>query len=291
MKKTTLATVGVIGLLVGVVLLCDLSSTDKPEVQVRSQGDTTVDNESPKDLFEYMLSGLGESDLPGIEANFKTYSELNRNIMFEQGINEALFKKYLAYKQALLELAPQYTDVDLNSLSQLHQLLLAVQQQIFTSEEIKRIFSDENMLRELAIIKLTITQQAESPEQIYEQWQAELDNLSPNIKEAFSNAALLGSIQQTTTLDSQERFLVRQELVGQEAAARLEALDQQRVIFNMKVKDYLAERLSIIENTSLDNEMKVSSINELRRQWFDDKLQKRVQALEKISDSKVVTRE
>ncbi|MDX1301397.1 lipase secretion chaperone [Photobacterium sp.] len=290
MKKTTLAIVGVIGLLVGVVLLSDLTNIDKPGVQVRSQGDTTVDNESPKDLFEYMLSGLGESDLPGIEANFKTYSELNRNIMLEQGMDEALFEKYLAYKQALLEFAPQYTDVDLNTLSDLHQLLLALQQQIFTSDEIKRIFSDENMLRELAIKKLTITQQAGSPEKIYEQWQAELDNLSPNIKEAFSNAALLGSIQQTTTLESRERFLVRQELVGQEAAARLEALDQQRVIFNMKVKDYLAERLSIIENTSLDNEMKVSSINELRRQWFDDKQQKRVQALEKISDSKVVTR-
>ncbi len=174
----------------------------------------------------------------------------------------------------------------LNELKQLNDAILAMQSTFFTDEQIAQLFDEENRLRQLAIDKLAIREtelDADSQQQMLEE---NLASQPKYIQKSERNNALVIELNQTSEMSAQEKYLARVDLVGEEGAERLQALDEQRASFNASLNDYLEKRAEIINNDFLgEEEKKTAEIAGLREQSFEQNQWRRIEALERIHDS------
>ncbi|OQQ02151.1 lipase chaperone [Vibrio campbellii] len=281
MKKVALITLSVVSLVsVGAAYLYQPQSSHL--IKAKSQQDTTVDLSSQKDFFEYSLSSLGEQDLEAIKATVNA-GELQKNAL---GISSELFDTYLAYKEALSKLEPfEGGSLSLQELKRLDDAILAMQRTFFTDEQIAQLFDEENRLRQLAIDKLAI-QAAKLDASTHQQMLEETLAAQPEyIQQSERNNALVLQLNQASGMDAQERYLTRVDLVGEEGAQRLQALDDKRAAFNTSLDDYLKKRAEILSNDFLGEEEKKLEIAGLREQSFEEKQWRRIEALERIHDS------
>lgn len=281
MTKVALITLSVVSLLsVGAAYLYQPQSSHL--IKAKSQQDTTVDLSSQKDFFEYSLSSLGEKDLEAIKATVNA-GESQKNAL---GISSELFRTYLAYKEALSKLEPfEGGSLSLQELKRLDDAIRAMQRTFFTDEQIAQLFDEENRLRQLAIDKLAI-QAAKLDANTHQQMLEETLAAQPEyIQQSERNNALVLQLNQASGMDAQEKYLTRVDLVGEEGAQRLQALDNKRAAFNTSLDDYLKKRAEILNNDFLGEEEKKLEIAGLREQSFEEKQWRRIEALERIHDS------
>lgn len=281
MKKVALIAVPILSLLgVGAASLY-LSDSPQPKM-AQSQHDTTIDLSSQKDFFEYSLSGLGEHSLEEIQENVEESISQQNSL----GIDVELFQTYLAYKRALskLELLED-TTLSLNQLQRLNEAILNLQLEYFNDQQISQLFDEENRLRQLAIEKLVIkTYEQDSDSQQLLLNQA-LSEQPEYIQQSERNNALTRQLDQTELLSSQDKYLARVELVGEEGAQRLQKLDEQRSAFETELTNYLEKRADILDDEFLGHEQKQLEIANLRKQSFETTQWRRIEALERIHDS------
>ncbi len=274
MKKVALIAVPILSLLgVGAA---SLYVSDSPQSKMaQSQHNITIDLSSQKDFFEYSLSGLGEHSL---EESISQQNSL--------GIDVELFQSYLAYKRALSKLEPlEDTTLSLSQLQRLHEAILNLQLEYFNDQQISQLFDEENRLRQLAIEKLVIkTYEQDSDSQQLLLNQA-LSEQPEYIQQSERNNALTRQLDQTTLLSSQDKYLARVELVGEEGAQRLQKLDEQRATFEIELTNYLEKRADILDDEFLGREQKQLEIANLRKQSFETTQWRRIEALERIHDS------
>ncbi|KOY20740.1 lipase chaperone [Vibrio parahaemolyticus] len=281
MKKVALIAVPILSLLgVGAA---SLYVSDSPQSKMtQSQHDTTIDLSSQKDFFEYSLSGLGEHSLEEIQENVEESISQQNSL----GIDVELFQTYLAYKRALskLELLED-TTLSLNQLQRLNEAILNLQLEYFNDQHISQLFDEENRLRQLAIEKLVIkTYEQDSDSQQLLLNQA-LSEQPEYIQQSERNNALTRQLDQTELLSSQDKYLARVELVGEEGAQRLQKLDEQRATFEIELTNYLEKRADILDDEFLGREQKQLEIANLRKQSFETTQWRRIEALERIHDS------
>ncbi|ENT7206196.1 lipase secretion chaperone [Vibrio parahaemolyticus] len=281
MKKVALIAVPILSLLgVGAA---SLYVSDSPQSKMaQSQHDTTIDLSSQKDFFEYSLSGLGEHSLEEIQENVEESISQQNSL----GIDVELFQTYLAYKRALskLELLED-TTLSLNQLQRLNEAILNLQLEYFNDQHISQLFDEENRLRQLAIEKLVIkTYEQDSDSQQLLLNQA-LSEQPEYIQQSERNNALTRQLDQTELLSSQDKYLARVELVGEEGAQRLQKLDEQRAAFETELTNYLEKRADILDDEFLGREQKQLEIANLRKQSFETTQWRRIEALERIHDS------
>ncbi|EHH2453612.1 lipase secretion chaperone [Vibrio parahaemolyticus] len=281
MKKVALIAVPILSLLgVGAA---SLYVSDSPQSKMaQSQHDTAIDLSSQKDFFEYSLSGLGEHSLEEIQENIEESISQQNSL----GIDVELFQSYLAYKRALSKLEPlEDTTLSLNQLQRLNEAILNLQLEYFNDQQISQLFDEENRLRQLAIEKLVIkTYEQDSDSQQLLLNQA-LSEQPEYIQQSERNNALTRQLDQTALLSSQDKYLARVELVGEEGAQRLQKLDEQRAAFETELTNYLEKRADILDDEFLDSEQKQLEIANLRKQSFETTQWRRIEALERIHDS------
>ncbi|ENP0849101.1 lipase secretion chaperone [Vibrio parahaemolyticus] len=281
MKKVALIAVPILSLLgVGAA---SLYVSDSPQSKMaQSQHDTAIDLSSQKDFFEFSLSSLGEHSLEEIQENIEESISQQNSL----GIDIELFQTYLAYKRALSKLEPlEDTTLSLNQLQRLNEAILNLQLEYFNDQQISQLFDEENRLRQLAIEKLVIkTYEQDSDSQQLLLNQA-LSEQPEYIQQSERNNALARQLDQTTLLSSQDKYLARVELVGEEGAQRLQKLDEQRATFETELINYLEKRADILDDDILDNEEKQLEIANLRKQSFETTQWRRIEALERIHDS------
>ncbi|EHH1049316.1 lipase secretion chaperone [Vibrio parahaemolyticus] len=281
MKKVALIAVPILSLLgVGAA---SLYVSDSPQSKMaQSQHDTTIDLSSQKDFFEYSLSGLGEHSLEEIQENIEESISQQNSL----GIDVELFQSYLAYKRALSKLEPlEDTTLSLNQLQRLNEAILNLQLEYFNDQQISQLFDEENRLRQLAIEKLVIkTYEQDSDSQQLLLNQA-LSEQPEYIQQSERNNALTRQLDQTALLSSQDKYLARVELVGEEGAQRLQKLDEQRAAFETELTNYLEKRADILDDEFLGHEQKQLEIANLRKQSFETTQWRRIEALERIHDS------
>ncbi|KUH63742.1 lipase secretion chaperone [Vibrio parahaemolyticus] len=281
MKKVALIAVPILSLLgVGAA---SLYVSDSPQSKMaQSQHDTTIDLSSQKDFFEFSLSSLGEHSLEEIQENVEESISQQNSL----GIDIELFQTYLAYKRALskLELLED-TTLSLNQLQRLNEAILNLQLEYFNDQHISQLFDEENRLRQLAIEKLAIkTYEQDSDSQQLLLNQA-LSEQPEYIQQSERNNALTRQLDQTALLSSQDKYLARVELVGEEGAQRLQTLDEQRAMFETELTNYLEKRADILDDEFLGREEKQLEIANLRKQSFETTQWRRIEALERIHDS------
>ncbi|EHR1013051.1 lipase secretion chaperone [Vibrio parahaemolyticus] len=281
MKKVALIAVPILSLLgVGAA---SLYVSDSPQSKMaQSQHDTTIDLSSQKDFFEYSLSGLGEHSLEEIQENVEESISQQNSL----GIDIELFQTYLAYKRSLSKLEPlEDTTLSLNQLQRLNEAILNLQLEYFNDQQISQLFDEENRLRQLAIEKLVIkTYEQDSDYQQLLLNQA-LSEQPEYIQQSERNNALTRQLDQTALLSSQDKYLARVELVGEEGAQRLQKLDEQRAAFETVLTNYLEKRANILDDEFLDSEQKQLEIANLRKQSFETTQWRRIEALERFHDS------
>ncbi|TOG30981.1 lipase chaperone [Vibrio parahaemolyticus] len=281
MKKVALIAVPILSLLgVGAA---SLYVSDSPQSKMaQSQHDTAIDFSSQKDFFEYSLSGLGEHSLEEIQENIEESISQQNSL----GIDVELFQTYLAYKRALSKLEPlEDTTLSLSQLQRLNEAILNLQLEYFNDQQISQLFDEENRLRQLAIEKLVIkTYEQDSDSQQLLLNQA-LSEQPEYIQQSERNNALTRQLGQTELLSSQDKYLARVELVGEEGAQRLQKLDEQRATFETELTNYLEKRADILDDEFLGREQKQLEIANLRKQSFETTQWRRIEALERIHDS------
>ena len=222
MKKTALiTTVMIASMSLGAVYFINQEDSEEIANQSQSQRDTQIDTSSSRDLFDYALSSLGEQELNQIKARIQSLPKDQQGLV----VDEALFETYLQYKTELETLESITSQqITLTDLEQLHQQIMALQSQYFTDEQIQTLFGEENRLRQLAIDKLAIANQnlgAESQAQWLEETLADQPDY---IQQAERNNQLIIGLNQSAQMDEQNKHLTRVELVGEEAAERLDKL-------------------------------------------------------------------
>ncbi|MCC3793860.1 lipase secretion chaperone [Vibrio parahaemolyticus] len=281
MKKVALIAVPILSLLgVGAASLYVSDSPQSKKAQ--SQHDTTIDLSSQKDFFEFSLSSLGEHSLEEIQENIEESISQQNSL----GIDVELFQTYLAYKRALSKLEPlEDTTLSLSQLQRLNEAILNLQLEYFNDQQISQLFDEENRLRQLAIEKLVIkTYEQDSDYQQLLLNQA-LSEQPEYIQQSERNNALTRQLDQTALLSSQDKYLARVELVGEEGAQRLQKLDEQRATFEIELTNYLEKRADILDDEFLGREQKQLEIANLRKQSFETTQWRRIEALERIHDS------
>jgi lipase chaperone LimK len=284
MKKIAFTSVVLIAA-VAAIFIYSGTDPEPQQLQVSSQQDTQIDTSSSRDTFEYFLSGLGEDELVKLQEKF---GQFNQQQSSEQQIDQQLFQQYLNYKYYLqtLEANVEQFSLKLEDLSSINDKLLAAQLKFFTPQEQQDLFGDENQLRELTLKRLALQQQTGSDAEYRALWQQELQQLPAQQQESYNNASLLSNLSQTSSMDEQEKYLMRQELVGAETAQRLAELDQKQASFDNQLDGYFSEREQILANNSLTLQDKNSAISYLREQTFTEKQQRRIRGLENIHDVK-----
>ncbi|HGF5256569.1 TPA: lipase secretion chaperone [Vibrio parahaemolyticus] len=281
MKKVALIAVPIL-LLLGVGA-ASLYVSDSPQSKMaQSQHDTAIDLSSQKDFFEFSLSSLGEHSLEEIQENVEESISQQNSL----GIDVELFQTYLAYKRALSKLEPlEDTTLSLNQLQRLNEAILNLQLEYFNDQQISQLFDEENRLRQLAIEKLVIkTYEQDSDSQQLLLNQA-LSEQPEYIQQSERNNALARRLDQTALLSSQDKYLARVELVGEEGAQRLQTLDEQRAAFETELTNYLEKRADILDDEFLGREQKQLEIANLKKQSFETTQWRRIEALERIHDS------
>ncbi|TOG89880.1 lipase chaperone [Vibrio parahaemolyticus] len=281
MKKVALIAVPILSLL-GVGAASHYVSDSPQSKMAQSQHDTTIDLSSQKDFFEYSLSGLGEHSLEEIQENVEESISQQNSL----GIDVELFQTYLAYKRALskLELLED-TTLSLNQLQRLNEAILNLQLEYFNDQQISQLFDEENRLRQLAIEKLVIkTYEQDSDSQQLLLNQA-LSEQPEYIQQSERNNDLTRQLDQTALLSSQDKYLARVELAGEEGAQRLQKLDEQRATFEIELTNYLEKRADILDDEFLGREQKQLEIANLRKQSFETTQWRRIEALERIHDN------
>lgn len=251
--------------------------------QSKSQQDTAIDSKFDRDTFEYFLSGLGEVELDDLQAKF---IQFNSQRPTDSQIDKVLFQQYINYKTYLqtLESNASSAEFGLEDLIALNDQLLAAQLKFFTPEQQKDLFAEENQLRTMTLKKLELQQVAASEEEFNVLWQQELQLLPLEEQLVYKNAALMGSLADTKGLDTQEKYLIRQELVGAEGAQRLAQLDEKNNAFSTQLDDYFVERQALMADDSLTMEELEFAISSLREANFSSQQQRRIKALERIHD-------
>ena len=248
-----------------------------------SQSDTEIDQSSAKDTMDYFMVAMVDIDLDQIKENVSDFNNIAPNSV----IDDRLFEKYLEYKSALeqIDFSNNYSNLSIEELTELHELLMDQQAYHFTASEQELLFAHENRMRELAIEKLKMRQEYTDPIEFEKQWLEALTLQPEYVQQTQKNTLTLTQLSHANSLDNQQKYLNRVEIVGESAAQRLSALDAQREQFDSDFQRFITQRETILDNPNLSADQQAREVALLRNDLFTEQQIKRVEALERIHDS------
>ncbi|QQN39101.1 lipase secretion chaperone [Acinetobacter sp. CS-2] len=248
-------------------------------------------NEQTRNCFEYFITQYGEKDLKQIQHDFKTYIQQNyKQPALGQIID--LWSRYINYREKLGDLQPPNIDKED---PQYYQSIFAnmknLRKQLFSDYEIEGLFGTEDTYHEYTLNRMTVladkslteAQKAQKLKDLFNQlpedWKANLEQLNKleDLRKLTADIKARGG-------SAQDIHQMRMNLVGPEATQRLEALDEQRNDWKVKVNQYLDERDSIMKS-GMSDKAKQQAVQKLRTQHFNKPQQQlRVGTFETIHD-------
>mgnify|MGYP000209292868 FL=1 len=258
-------------------------AVSEKHLKSESQSDTEIDQSSAKDTMDYFMAAMVDIDLNQVKENVSDFNNIAPNSV----IDDRLFEKYLEYKSALeqIDFSNNYSNLSIEELTELHELLMDQQAYHFTASEQELLFAHENRMRELAIEKLKMRQEYTDPIEFEKQWLEALTLQPEYVQQTQKNTLTLTQLSHANSLDNQQKYLNRVEIVGESAAQRLSALDAQREQFDSDFQRFITQRETILDNPNLSADQQAQEVALLRNDLFTEQQIKRVEALERIHDS------
>ncbi|MBV8658625.1 MAG: lipase chaperone [Burkholderiales bacterium] len=245
-------------------------------------------NDALRRRFDYALAALGERSLAQITASLDAAfdAELAPPLATEA---KRLFRQYLAYRDAI-EAMSQDSRLKAGTLAAARARMLAmrtVRARFFNSREQAGLFGWQDAYDDDAMARLEIEQDATLSLKARQQRLAELDrNLPPEIlaeRQAPVRQLVLADAVRTARAqgaDDAAVYRLRAANVGEEAATRLAAVDQEERDWQQRIKGYLQDRAAILADKTMDETARADRLQQLRDARFDALEQKRLAAYE-----------
>lgn len=242
-----------------------------------------------RNLFDYFLSTVGEDSLANVRARIVAYitSHLPPLAASEA---EALLDHYLAYEQdqgqAAREAGSNATALSLDAVSQRFDTLQALRARHFSAPERAAFFADDEALDRYTLARLRVLQDGSLTPSDKARRISELTaGLPPTMRADLTVADTVQNLQAITADwktrggNPQELRAAREQLVGPDAADRLEALDRKRSEWSAKLQSYQAQRKTLQADATLSAPQREQALAQLRSQLFSPQEQLRVQML------------
>lgn len=244
-------------------------------------------------VFDWFLSALGEESLAVIVARLHAHFE---QVLPPSAAAEAraLLANYLGYREALAAIdAPTVApgEIDLLALRARQAEAQALRKDFFSADVAAIFYADDDAWDEYALARLSVLQRVELSPQQQAIALAELhETLPPALQESVKATSQYQDLQALTGDWEQrggsaaELRQIRENLLGAEAADRLETLDAQRQDWDRRLAGWWDERRALLANDGLAAADRASEITRRRAQRFAPEDIARVQALEHLHD-------
>lgn len=243
-------------------------------------------------IFDYFLSAYGEERIQTSTARLQAYIRGQLDEPAE-GQALALLEQYLDYKRQLIQLEKDLPQMaSLEAMRQREQAVQNLRASIFSPEAHQAFFAQEEAYNQFTLQRLAIRHD----QSLNEQQKAEaMDRLRATLPEDMQEM-LVPQLQaelrqQTAALQAQgaapeQIRQLRLQLVGAEATARLEALDQRRQQWQQRLDAYRQEKARIEANSGLSEEDRQAAIASLAEERFDERERLRLDAAEQLVKSR-----
>ncbi len=263
------------------------------ELEADASGHLKITN-GVRRVFDYFLSTIGEEPLPTILARLHAYIH-HKLPPLAAGEADQLLANYLAYKRGLesVQQAQPQADgrVDVSAVRQQMQQVAALRSQYFTPEVVAAFFGDDDAYDRYTLDRLDVMQdQNLSPAQRARQLAALETQLPEAIRESMKTVNQYQNLENLTADWKQrggsaaELRQIRENLVGAEAADRLENLDRDRAAWDQRMSAWYSERAALLGNASLGEADRQRQLAELRNNRFTADERLRVESLERMHD-------
>jgi lipase chaperone LimK len=246
-----------------------------------------------RDLFDYFLSAIGEEDLATISQRVDRYI---RHRVPEPAQSQAirLFHQYLGYRDAVGQIqeagGKALDQINPDDIEKQKSAEQQVRLRFFNAHEIQAFFGDSDAFDQYQLRALRIQQNNGLSEIEKARQLAELNAQLPQTMQDDMKTALQYQQLQSMTeamnnrqASAAELHNMRTNLVGADATARLETLDQTRAAFEQRVNAYLAQRQQVLSQTNLNDTQQQQQIAALRQQGFTAQEQLRLPAFEQMA--------
>lgn len=246
-------------------------------------------SEDIRRIFDYFLASIGEESLDASVSRLRNYidSQLQEPARARA---RTLLEQYLSYKRELILLErdlPQMANLD--ALRQRESAVQALRARLFDSETHQAFFAREEGYNRFTLERLAIQHDARMSA---EEKGLAVDRLRASLPEEMQDM-VLPQLQQelrhnTARLQAEGASAaqirqMRQQLVGAEAATRLEALDSQREQWQKRLEDYLAAKAKIQATEGLSSSDKRAAIEALATERFDERERLRLDAAKQVA--------
>lgn len=229
-----------------------------------------------KSCFDYFFSSLGEKTESQLILDMQKYFT---STLPDTAAKYAIYllKQYVAYTHALQNLKPDpnLRKGDIDGFQKIVDQMLKLQQQYFKAEEIKALFGNEHYFNQFNIDQMRIyANKSLSTEQKATEIAKLIDHLPPTLADGVRVSMQFSELQQLTQEikakggSEQELRAMRENLLGRDAADRLEKVDQEESAWQTEVNRYLSAREQILKSNSNEAD-KEAEIKALRDHSFN----------------------
>ncbi len=237
-------------------------------------------------LFDQVLTLVGERSIDEIRALLAQRLDTLTTVEGKAQVLAA-FERYLRYLQAASDAAPALQGLDLQGrLAALKEL----RRQQLGSEMADAFFAEEEAYQAFTLAGRAL---ADTPNLTIEERAARERELiaalpesarTPLLEQRATEAALADADRiEASTTDAAERERLREERFGAEAAARMQALDQERALWAQRVAAYQAERARI-RAMRMHSGAQQNALDEYLSREFDEAEQRRIRSLEAVGE-------
>ncbi|MDQ8037769.1 MAG: lipase secretion chaperone [Pedobacter sp.] len=246
--------------------------------------------------FDYFLSAVGEESIDALAR--RIHAQL-RNRLQQPALGEAerVLAGYLAYLRGVADiekrlLPPEAGQLDMERARQQMEQVRALRRLYLSPEVIVVFFSDDDAYGRYALERLELMQNKQLSAQARAQQLAALEQQLPeDIKASLRTVNQYLDLRELTdewkkrSGSVEELRQIRSSLVGAEATARLEALDQENSAWDKRMSDWYSQRDAVLKNTALSQGDRERNLEDLRKMNFANEAERmRVAALERIHD-------
>lgn len=265
-------------------------------LEIDSDGHLKVGNPVRR-LFDYFLTAVGEEPLDTVLARLRAYIRHNLSATAAAEA-EKMLGEYLSYKEALagIQGATQATSgvFDEAAVRASLQAARALRGEHMPAGMAEAFYADEDamndyMLDRVAILReegLNATERARRLAEREGQLPAHLREATHVVNQYRDLQSLTEEWKRNSGSPAALRQ-VRENLLGAEAADRLEELDRNRSEWNARFDNWMAERQRLRDAKGLDESDRRRQLDSLRRARFSEEEQLRVEALERIADERM----
>lgn len=259
--------------------------------QVDEQGNLRITRDIVQ-IFDYFLSAIGEESLAQSIERLQAHIR-NQLPTPAEAQALALLEQYLDYKRQLVLLErdlPQLPSLD--ALKQREMAVQALRARLFSSEAHQAFFATEESYNLFTLERLAI--QRDDSLDANAKGEA-LDRLRDGLPEELQ-ASVLPQLHselrsQTSALQAAggsaaQVQALRQQLVGNQAASRLQALDQQRQSWKQRLQRFQQETSAIDTHPGLSPADKQAAIQRLAQEQFDERERLRLDASAQLASAR-----